>query len=83
LRQVRVVKHGADAVLEQGSKANTHSAKMQKAPEGAFLILAERVAIFSHPKDSEEIQNSFEVLHLAKSVTTVKRGNPAEATSQT
>ena len=33
----------AAALVEQGSKAQTRSAKMQKAPEGAFHILAERV----------------------------------------
>ena len=33
----------AAAPVEQGSKAQSPSAKMQKAPEGAFLILAERV----------------------------------------
>ena len=33
----------ATARLEQGSKAHTVSAKIQKAPNGAFHILAERV----------------------------------------
>ena len=33
----------AAALVEQGSHPQPHSAKMQKAPEGAFDILAERV----------------------------------------
>jgi hypothetical protein len=46
-----------------------HSARKQKGPaRGPFCFLAERVAIFSHPRISEKVQNSFEVLHLAESL---------------
>jgi hypothetical protein len=60
----------AAAPVEQGSASATAlGEKTKKAPQGGlFCFLAERVAIFSHPRISEKVQNSFEVLHLAESL---------------
>ena len=74
----------AAARLEQDSKSSNSLGEKNKRPhEGPLIFLAERVAIFAHPKESEEFRKSFSILHLAKFVTRVKRGNPAKAGSQT
>ena len=73
----------AAARPEQGSNPHPTRQKCKRPHKGAFRILAERVAKISLPRNTEEVQKFFSILHLANLAARVIRANPAKAGSQT